>query len=331
MGNLMNVFKHRNLLKKLKGCRKKVFILTATIMIMNFTNQGLAQDLDPRAYVWLPINGNFVSTGFAFSRGGVLTDPTLPFENMEANIETLNFGYGRTFGLLGKTAQVFAALPYTWAQASADLNGQRESISRSGFSDMRLRASVLLLGAPATTLANFAKVKRKTILGVSLNVVAPTGQYNPEKLINLGANRWAFRPELALSQPIGKHWVMDLYMGLWLFTQNNQFYTGNSLRTQEPMGTIQGHLSYNIKFNMWVALDATYYYGGQSTINDVVKDDRQSNSRIGATFLFPLLKKNAIKIAASTGAIVRAGADFNTVSIGWQRSWMGKKQIPKKG
>jgi hypothetical protein len=313
------------------GYRKFISLFTGLIIVSNLYNLCLAQDLDPRAYVWLPVNGNFVSSGFAYSHGGVLTDPTLPFENLEASIQTVNFSYGRTFALLGKTAQLFAALPYTWAQASADLNGQSESISRSGFSDIRVRASVLLLGAPATSLANFGKVKRKTILGLSLNIVAPTGQYNPEKLINLGANRWAFRPELALSQPIGRHWMIDIYTGLWLFTENNKFYTGNSLRTQDPMGTIQGHLSYNINPKMWLALDATFYYGGQSTIDEVAKDDRQSNSRIGATFVFPVWKKNNIKIAASTGAIVRSGADFNTVSIGWQRSWMGKKQIPKKG
>ena len=305
--------------------RCKLFFPGLVFLLLT-SNPLRAQDLDPRAYVWVPINGNFVSAGFAFSQGGVLTDPTLPIENLKASIETMNIGYGRSFGLLGKTAQVFAAFPFTWAQASADVNGQRESISRSGFSDMRIRASVLLLGAPATTRANFAKVKHKTNLGVSLNVVVPTGQYFPDKLINLGTNRWAFRPELALSQPMGRHWVIDLYTGLWLFTNNNNFYTGKILRTQDPMGTIQGHLSYNFKTNMWVAFDATFYYGGQSTINEVIKDDRQSNSRIGATFVFPVLKRNTIKIAASTGAIVRVGADFNTVSIGWQRAWFGKQK-----
>jgi Putative MetA-pathway of phenol degradation len=301
-------------------------LMMSIFMLLLLTCQGLSQDLDPRAYIWIPVNGNFVNAGFAFSHGGVLTDPTLPVENLKASIQTTNLGYGRSFGLFGKTAQVFAAVPYTWAQASADVNGQRESITRSGFSDMRLRASILLLGAPATSRANFAKVKRKTILGLSLNVVAPTGQYFSDKLINLGTHRWSFRPELALSHPMGKHWVIDVYTGLWLFTNNKEFYTGHTLRSQDPMGTIQGHMSYNINPKMWVAVDATFYYGGTSTIGGVIKDDRQSNSRIGATFVFPFLKKNSIKLAASTGAIVRAGADFNTISIGWQRSWFGKKK-----
>ena len=305
---------------------KYVFICAVLYLIPPIVNPLKAQDLDPRAYVWVPINGNFLSSGFAFSEGGVLTDPSLPIENLQANVQTLNMGYLRSFNLFGKTATAFAALPYSWAQASADLNGQRESISRSGFSDMRMRLSVLLVGAPATTIQKFAQVKHKTILGMSVTVTAPTGQYFSDKLINLGTNRWAFKPELALSHPMGKRWLIDVYTGVWLFTQNNQFYTGKSKRTQQPMGAFQAHLSYTIRPKMWLAVDATYYVGGESTINDIIKNDRQSNSRIGATFVFPVFKKSSLKLSASTGAIIRAGADFNTFSIGWQTTWMDKKK-----
>jgi Putative MetA-pathway of phenol degradation len=305
---------------------KKISVYTILIFLIKITDPLNAQDLDPRAYVWVPINGNFLSSGFAFSEGGVLTDPSLPIENLKANVQTLNAGYLRSFNLFGKTATAFAALPYSWAQASADLNGQRESISRSGFSDMRMRLSVLLVGAPATTIQKFAQVKHKTILGISVTVTAPTGQYFSDKLINLGTNRWAFKPELALSHPMGKRWLIDVYTGVWLFTQNNQFYTGKSKRSQQALGAFQAHLSYNFKPKIWVAIDATYYVGGESTINDVNKDDRQSNSRIGGTFVFPVFKKSSLKLAASTGAIIRAGADFNTFSIGWQTTWMDKKK-----
>ncbi len=288
-----------------------------------------AQDLDPRAYVWVPVKGNFFSSGFALSKGGVLTDPSLPIENLKASVQTVNMGYARSFNLLGKTATAFVALPYSFAQASAVINGQNESISRSGFSDMRMRLSVLLLGAPATTAANFAKAKHKTILGLSLTVTAPTGQYYPDQLLNLGTNRWAFKPELALSHPMGKRWLIDLYTGLWMFTNNNKFYTGKSIRTQDPLGSFQGHLSFTFRPKMWLALDATYYTGGNSFINDVAKDDRQNNSRIGATFVFPVLKHSSIKLAASTGAIVRFGADFNTFSIGWQTVFIDKPKSKK--
>jgi hypothetical protein len=193
---------------------------------------------------------------------------------------------------------------------------------------MRLRLSVLFHGAPAATLAEFAKAPRRTILGASLTVVAPTGQFFPDKLINLGTNRWAFKPEFAVSKPMGNKWLLDLYAGVWLFTANDSFYPGTSVRTQAPMGTFQAHVSYNFTRMAWAAFDATYYVGGHTTVEGVGKDDRQSNARIGGTLNFPVGKRHAIKLAVSRGAIIRFGANFTTVSIGWQTGWVSMPKPP---
>ena len=254
-----------------------------------------------------------------------MTDATLPLEDLNAKIGAPSLGVVRSFSLFGKTAQVSVALPYAWGDASATIAGVPQSTSRSGFSDMRLRFSWLLLGAPAATIGEIAKAPRKTILGTSLSIVTPTGQYFPEKLINLGTSRWAFKPELALSQPVGKRWLIDFYTGIWLFTKNDSFYPGSSVRTQDPLGSFQGHISYNIQPLMWVALDLTFYTGGKSSIDGVEMDDRQSNSRIGATLVLPVGKRHSVKFAFSTGAIIRSGADFSTFSVGWQTTFLGKQ------
>ena len=183
---------------------------------------------------------------------------------------------------------------------------------------MRFRHSVLFLGAPAATLEQFAKSSPQTVLGASRTVIVPTGQFFSDKLINLGTNRWSFKPKIGLSYMVTKQWFIDLYTGVWLFTNNNSFYPGASLRTQEPLITLQTHISYNFNPLMWAAIDLTYYTGGQSSVNDVYNDDRQNNSRLGATFNFPVSKRSAIKIAYSTGAIIRFGANFSTISIAWQ-------------
>ena len=281
-----------------------------------------AQDLDPRAYAHVPVNGTFLIWGFAVSHGGVVSDPTLPVTDVNATVETPSIGVGRSFDMFGKTAQVFGVLPYSWAQASGKVLGEGKDITRAGLYDMRIRLSVLVRGAPAASVAQFAKIPRRTILGTSLTVVAPTGQFFPDRLINLGTNRWAFKPEFAVSQPMGQKWLLDVYSALWLFTANDSYYPGTQTRTQEPMGAFQAHISYTIKRQMWAALDATYYVGGRSTTNGVVNNDRQSNTRLGATFAFAVGRRHSIKLAASTGAIVRSGADFPTVSIGWQTGWI---------
>jgi hypothetical protein len=281
-----------------------------------------AQDLDPRAYANVPVNGTFLSVGFGLSHGGVLTDPTLPVTDINATIETPSLGIGRSFSLLGKTAQAFAALPYSWAQVSGNVGGDARSITRAGLSDMRLRFSVLVHGAPAASVLEIAKAPRRTILGTSLTVVAPSGQFFPDRLVNLGSNRWAFKPEFAVSHPMGERWLLDVYAGLWLFTTNSSFYPGTSVRTQAPMGALQAHLSYNFRRQLWAAFDATYYRGSRTTIEGIGNNDRQSNSRVGGTLVFPVARRHSIRIAVSRGAIIRFGANFTTLSVGWQTGWV---------
>jgi len=283
-----------------------------------------AQDLDPRAYAHVPVNGTFLIWGFAVSHGGVVSDPTLPVTDINATVETPSVGVARSFSLFGKTAQAFGALPYSWAQVSGRVLEESRSITRAGLSDARLRLSVLLRGAPAASVVQFAKAPRRTILGTSLTVVAPTGQFFPDRLINLGTNRWAFKPEFAVSQPMGQKWLLDVYSALWLFTANDSYFPGTLTRTQEPMGAFQAHLSYNFTRLLWAAFDATYYVGGRSTVDGIENNDRQSNSRVGATVAFPVGRRHSIKLAVSRGAIVRYGADFSTFSFGWQSAWISR-------
>jgi hypothetical protein len=283
---------------------------------------SIAQDLDPRAYLRIPTGTTTAFTGLSFSSGRVVTDPTIPIENIKAKVQALSFGFSHSFNFLGKTSQALLVLPYSWAQVSGDVGEQYQEISRSGMADMRLRLTTLLIGGDAGTLQEIRTSSKKTILGLGINVVAPTGQFYSDKLINLGANRWAFRPELALSQPLGKRWQADFYSGIWLFTRNNSFFPGSSVRGQKPMGAFQAHISYNITPLLWVAFDATYYLGGTSSVDDIYNDDRQENSRVGVTLVIPTGKLSSLKLASSTGGIVRIGQDFTTISLGWQKTWL---------
>jgi hypothetical protein len=302
--------------------------LTVVFLVL-MVKKSHGQDLDPRAYARIPVNITVAVAGFGYSHGGIVTDPMLPLEDLDAKIIAPSLAVVRSFRLLGKTAQASVALPYAWGDASATIAGVRQSTSRSGLSDMRLRFSWLLAGAPAASMGEIAKAPRKTIVGTSLSIITPTGQYFPEKLINLGTSRWSFKPELAISQPIGNRWLLDFYSGIWLFTKNDTFYPGSSERTQNPLGSFQGHISYNIQPMLWVAFDWTFYTGGRSSVDGVEMNDRQSNSRIGGTLVLPVGKRHSVKFAYSTGAIIRSGADFTSVSAGWQTTFLGK-QVSKK-
>ena len=284
-----------------------------------------AQDLDPRAYLKVPMGSNVVTAGFNFSSGGVLADPTSVVQIDKADVSTASLGFVRSFPLFGKTAQAMAALPYTWGDVSGSVGTQAGHITRSGLSDMRLRVSVLLAGAPAMTLQEYIKSPRKPILGASLTVSAPTGQYYPERLINLGTNRWGFKPEIGVSFPLGRRWLADVYAGLWRFTDNGSFYPGTKTRTQETVGALQAHLSYSLSTRAWVAVNSTWYTGGAATVDGAPTGTSLSGTRLGATLVFPVGTRHAVKVACSTGAVIWYGADFTTFSVGWQTGWLDKR------
>ena len=287
-------------------------------MFVFFQTLTYAQDLDPRAYARVPIDLTFVGLGFGYSYGNVLLDPSLPLKDLDADIQSPLILAGHTMDLFGFTSQIYAALPYAWAQVSANLEGSNESRTRSGLGDMRVRISILLIGARPVQVKEFAKKTPGFVLGTSLMVYAPTGQYYSDKVINIGTNRWSFKPEIGISYPFYKKWFVDLYAGVWLFTDNYNFFPGNSVRKQNPLGSFQIDLSYNFNPATWAAIDFTYYTGGQSSVNGKPDNDNQNNLRVGGTFNLPISKRHALKFAYSTGAIVRFGADFSTISAAWQ-------------
>jgi hypothetical protein len=281
-----------------------------------------AQDMEPRAYSAAPIGTNFLLGGYAHSRGGIATDPSVPIENLNAKVDAALAGYSRTFALAGQTANAAVLLPYSWGTFTGDVQDQNREVSRAGIGDLRLRLAANLLGGPALTPEEFTRRKPGTTLGASLTLVVPTGEYHPEHLINIGTNRWAIKPELGLSQPLG-NWFADAAAGVWFFTDNTQFFGGND-RSQQPLWSFQAHAGYNFRPGLWLAADVTYYTGGESSINGVDKHDTLANSRYGLTLSIPLADAVSLKTVWSTGLTSRGGADFDTFGVVLQYRWFSR-------
>jgi len=278
-----------------------------------------AQELEPRAYAPNPTGANFVLVGYGYSSGDVVFDPSVPITNVTAHVNQSALFYGRTFGLFGRAASAAVQLPYVWGTVEGDVGEDRRSVYRSGLADLRLRLTANILGGPALAPREFAARAPRTTLGASVVVVAPTGQYDPAKLINVGTNRWAFKPELGLSRPAGR-WFLELYGGVWIFGANHDFY-GGSLREQSGLFALQSHVSYVFRPRLWLAGDATFYTGGQTTVDGVRKADLQRNSRFGLTLAVPVKRRSSLKVSWARGLITRVGGDFTTLSVGYQFLW----------
>jgi hypothetical protein len=288
-----------------------------------------AQDLEPRAYAVSPLGTTFLVIGAGRSTGSVVVDPTLPIADIDAGINAATIGVARTFAIGDRLALASAALPYSWGDINGRVGEDARSIRRSGLADLRAKLSVNLWGARALAPAEFAKAKPTTIVGVSLTAAAPTGQYDPAKLINLGTNRWAFKPEIGVSHPVGR-WHVDGYGGIWFFTGNDSFFPGTSRRQQHPVTAFQGHVSYALTRRAWAAFDATWYGGGRVTVDGGEPSDRQSNMRLGATLAAPLGRRQSIKVFFSGGATTRTGTDFRTLGVAWQVFWVDRPPRPSR-
>lgn len=277
------------------------------------------QELEPRAYSPNPVGLNYVLAGYVYSTGDVLFDPSLPFSDVQADLNAMALAYGRTFGVLGRSAMVGVVLPYVWGDVSGNVGEERRQVDRSGVGDMRLRLSANLLGGPALPPREFAARRQGPTLGASLTMVLPTGQYDPDRLINIGSNRWAFKPELGVSYPTGR-WHLEAYAGVWLFTTNDNFYGGQK-REQDSITSLQAHVSYTFRQRLWLAANATWYHGGATSLDGVPKADLQDNTRIGLTFSMPLSARQSLKFTWNDGASTRIGGDFATYGVAWQFLW----------
>ena len=292
--------------------------LVVGLFVFFSTPYIFSQQLEPRAYSPSPVGTSFLAIGFARSSGGVTFDPTIPLTDVHANLYSSFVGLGRTLGLFGRQSLITAALPYAWGEVSGKVGEQSGSVTRSGLAGANVRFAFNILGSPALKPREFAATKHnKFILAASLTVDTPTGQYSSAKLINLGTNRWSFRPELGFSRPMKKV-SLDLYTAATLFTTNQAYFPGDSTRSQDLLGSIQAHLSYTVRRGLWVAFDSIWYGGGAVHVDNGPGKSRQSNTRLGGTLSLPIGKVQSIKVSYSSGVTARAGAAFRTLGVSWQ-------------
>ena len=301
----------------------KLILLTGLVVLQ--VSPLCAQDLSPRAYVITPVGFNAITLTWSYFNGGVNLNGTIPVTGATGTFNIASFTYYHSFSLFGRTANIAASLPYGVGTFQGQLQQQQRSVYRSGLVDFGARFSVNLMGGPAMPPEKFVKWKQKILLGASLRVVAPTGQYDPVKLVNWGINRWAFKPEFGYSQQWG-NWLVDAYAGVWLYTMNPASYSVPvpKPQTEEPIGSFEGHLSRNFKFGTWASLDGNFWWGGVTSLSGIQNlATRQTGSRIGATVAWRFSKHQSLKASYSNGTYIRFGGNYQTVQVAWQYSWIG--------
>ncbi len=309
---------------KTTRCASLVFVLLTASL------SAQAQDLAPRAYVITPIHSNALVVTYSFFSGNLNFDGTVPITDSTAKVSVPIVSLFHSMKVFGRTASFTMSLPYGVGNFRGNVLGEETNAYRSGLFDSVYRVSVNLKGGPAMTPQEYRQWKQKTIIGASLRVVVPTGQYDSTKLINYSSNRWAFKPEVGLSRRWG-HWVVDAYSGVWLYMKNPKFFCENKYnsgvteQTQSPILAFEGHLSYDVRPRLWASLDGNFWFGGRTSLNGVENPaTEQRNSRLGGTVSIPVNRHQSLKFSYSRGAYVKFGGNFQNLSMAWQYSWIGR-------
>jgi hypothetical protein len=304
-------------------CRAVGRLLLALATAGALSPPARAQSIEPRLFANAPVGLNFLLVGYTRSSGGVLLDPSVPLEDASIRVHSSLLGYARSVSVAGRSAQIQILAPYAWLSGEASLESTGEVRTREvdGFGDPLLRFAVNLHGAPALPAAKFGGYRQDLVIGVSLLVTPPLGQYDPDRLVNLGTNRWSFRPEFGFSKAVGR-WLLEATGAATLYTDNDDFF-GRQHREQDPIYSAQGHVIYNFKPGAWMALDGTYYTGGRTTIDGVEGDDLLRNTRFGITGALPVDRRSSVKVYVSEGVSTRVGDDFLLAGVAWQLRWGG--------
>lgn len=300
----------------------RVFILVQLVLL--FTSSCLAEELEPRRWAHLPINTNFIGSAYAYTEADIGIDPVLKAENVEMELHTWLAKYIRSFEFLGKTARVGLVQAYQEGTWTGLIDGAHKKATRNGWSDTFVRFAINMYGAPPLQGKDYAKYRAETdvetIVGAGFSVQLPTGDYMDDKLMNLGTNRFTFRPQIGAVHTQGK-WSLESTGTVALYSDNDDFFNGKKFE-KDPLYTLNSHLIYMFRPGVWASTSVGYDYGGKSTIDGVEKDDRKQNLAWALSFGFPLNRHLGVKVAyVGTRTQEDTGVDSDSLAVGFSAFW----------
>lgn len=279
-----------------------------------------AQDMEPRRWTHLPIGTDVLAVGYVYTTGDLTFDPVLHIEDATVEMHTALASFTHYFALGQRTARVDVMIPTQSGRWEGLLDGSPRTVNRDGLADPAVRLSANLSGAPALRGQDFLGYRQahpvRTTVGAALELRVPLGEYQEDKLINLGQNRFAIGTQLGALHTRGE-WSFELTGSMYLFTDNDEFF-GESELEQDPLYAAQAHVVKTFGPGFWLSLGAAYGWAGESTVDGVDKDDEKSNLLYGTAFGFQIGDTQSLRFAYARGdTLADVGADTHSLAAGW--------------
>jgi len=300
-------------------CRRLLLVFSA-IAVLGSPWSARAQFTDPRNYENFPVGVNQLELAYGYSHANSSIDPAIVIAGAKLNLNQISLGYTRYFTLFHRMAWIEPSIPI--AGLNGSISGTDFSGSVAGAGDSSYAFATLLKGGPAQSVEEFTNYKPTTTVGVSLAVTAPTGVYSPDKILNPGADRWSFKPEVAVSYPFGpqQKWAVDGYANSYFYTANTS-YRGVEVLRQEPLPGFEGHLSYLFLDSILVSLDTRCSFRGETSVNGVNQNDSQSNFILGSEVIIDLNARNSLSVTLAKAAVHQNGPAVTGISVKYDYLW----------
>ena len=299
--------------------RKRLLYVCFALTVTRSPHPVSAQFSDPRTYTNSPVGINQIELMYAYDHSDASIDSSLVVGEARLDLNQGIITYTRYFGVLHRLTWVEPSVPIAGLSGSigANING-----SVIGTGDSGGQIGMLLKGGPALSVAEFESYKPTTSVGASLTLTAPTGQYDRNKLFNLGSDRWSFKPEVGVSQPFGREqkWEIDAYANSYFFTDNTT-YRGLEVLKQRPLPGVEAHLSYTFNDLIWASLDTRYSFRGDTLVNGVNQNDAQRNFILGSEVNVSLNSRSTLVFVFARALVHENGPDSTGFAVRYDYIW----------
>jgi hypothetical protein len=300
-------------------CKRLLFVFFV-LAVLGAREQAYAQFTEAHNYDNTPVGTNQLELAYAYGHSDTSLDTSLIVAGARLNLNQGSIDYTHYFSFAHRLVWANASLPI--AGLSGSVSGTNISGSNTGTGDSSYELAALLKGGPALSVAQFENYKPTTIIGASLSISAPTGKYDTNRILNLGSNRWAFKPEIALSHPFGheQKWEFDAYANAEFYT-NDTSYHGREILRQQPLPGVEGHISYSFTNSLWASLDTRYCFRGTTSVNDVNQNNAQKNFTLGSEVNVSLNSKNSLAFEFAKALVHENSAAYTGFAVKYNYTW----------
>lgn len=270
-------------------------ILLAAMASVMMIAGALAQDgarayfLQPDASNTASLSANYLHTELGATR---------------LDIGVLTASYRRTVDIGGQAGAILVGLPVGGLSGAVDTGfGIVPQNNPLALGDLFVGGEFGLIGSPALSPLDYSQYRPGFRASVAGKLFMPTGDYNSNRLANLGQNRWSLLASLPISYVLADTMIdpaittIEIIPSVHLFGDNRDAIGPASVTSQDPLWKLEGHVTHTFSPMVWGALDAYYETGGRVTNDGVQVLAAHDSAALGATLGLVLNQSLSLRLS----------------------------------